>query len=210
MNYRKVFAAARQNATIVMDETKDNMVALVKFGTIFYVIHEYLCDVTTCIGPSMLPTFNQTGDVVLMERVTTRVLKKFSRGDVVISQSPTNPGQTVCKRIRATAGDVVTLPPSLSHYGRLQGWANRGVGGGGGGVIGGGLSLVVPPGHVWLEGDNALNSTDSRYYGPVPAALVKGVVVVRIWPAMGYVACIPPDLEGTQVGSLKHPSLVTL
>jgi inner membrane protease subunit 1 len=39
---------------------------------------------------------------------------------------------------------------------------------------------------VWLEGDNPFNSTDSRSYGPVPLALVKGLVsfkVCRIAPA---------------------------
>lgn len=27
---------------------------------------------------------------------------------------------------------------------------------------------------MWLQGDNGLNSTDSRHYGPVPYALLKG------------------------------------
>jgi hypothetical protein len=42
--------------------------------------------------------------------------------------------------------------------------------------------IVVPDGHVWLQGDNESNSTDSRHYGPVPEALVKGIVIARIWP----------------------------
>ena len=43
-------------------------------------------------------------------------------------------------------------------------------------------AVPVPPGHVWLQGDNPLNSTDSRTYGPVPAALVRGRVFCRVWP----------------------------
>ena len=43
-----------------------------------------------------------------------------------------------------------------------------------------GHMVEIPPGHVWLEGDNALNSTDSRYYGPVPSSLVKGRVILRV------------------------------
>ena len=43
-------------------------------------------------------------------------------------------------------------------------------------------SPQVPKGHVWLEGDNATNSTDSRCYGPVPAALIRGRVVWKVMP----------------------------
>ena len=42
------------------------------------------------------------------------------------------------------------------------------------------LLLQVPTGHVWLQGDNTLNSTDSRHYGPVPYALLEGRVFVRV------------------------------
>jgi len=33
---------------------------------------------------------------------------------------------------------------------------------------------------VWLQGDNTLNSTDSRSYGPVPYALLKGRAILRL------------------------------
>jgi mitochondrial inner membrane protease subunit 1 len=41
---------------------------------------------------------------------------------------------------------------------------------------------VVPQGHVWLQGDNLNNSTDSRSYGAVPLALVRGRVFYKMWP----------------------------
>lgn len=34
--------------------------------------------------------------------------------------------------------------------------------------------IQVPEGHVWVEGDNSSWSRDSRYFGPVPMALIKG------------------------------------
>ena len=40
--------------------------------------------------------------------------------------------------------------------------------------------VQVPKGHVWLEGDNILSSNDSRYYGPVPEASLKGRVLARV------------------------------
>lgn len=42
--------------------------------------------------------------------------------------------------------------------------------------------VVVPRGHVWLEGDNAANSLDSRQYGPIPLGLVRSRAVGRVWP----------------------------
>ena len=33
---------------------------------------------------------------------------------------------------------------------------------------------------MWLQGDNTLNSNDSRHYGPVPYALLKGRAFVRL------------------------------
>jgi hypothetical protein len=40
--------------------------------------------------------------------------------------------------------------------------------------------LQVPPGHIWLEGDNLIVSRDSREYGPVPLALVRGRAMVQV------------------------------
>ena len=34
--------------------------------------------------------------------------------------------------------------------------------------------IQVPEGHVWVEGDNLSWSRDSRFFGPVPLALVRG------------------------------------
>jgi hypothetical protein len=35
---------------------------------------------------------------------------------------------------------------------------------------------------VWLQGDNTRNSNDSRHYGAVPVALLRGRVCFRVWP----------------------------
>ena len=43
----------------------------------------------------------------------------------------------------------------------------------------GGL-IKVPQGHVWLVGDNLGNSIDSRDYGPVPEATLKGRILARV------------------------------
>ncbi|GKT58643.1 mitochondrial inner membrane protease subunit [Colletotrichum tofieldiae] len=43
----------------------------------------------------------------------------------------------------------------------------------------------VPQGHCWLVGDNLESSRDSRMYGPVPLALIRGKVVAKPLPLSG-------------------------
>ena len=43
-------------------------------------------------------------------------------------------------------------------------------------------TITVPPNHVWVEGDNPLESTDSRHYGPLPVSSLRGRVILRLWP----------------------------
>ena len=113
-----------------------------------------------CLGPSMMPTFNPKGDVALVEHLSV-TFERLERGDVVISKSVQNPKQTVCKRVLGFAGETISVPSSTP---------------------GGTKTVTIPPGHVWLQGDNTFNSTDSRHYGPVPYAMLKGRVVAKIWP----------------------------
>lgn len=40
----------------------------------------------------------------------------------------------------------------------------------------------VPPGYMWLEGDNSSNSKDSRTFGPVPQGLIQGRLIYKVWP----------------------------
>ena len=59
--------------------------------------------------------------------------------------------------------------------------------------------VVVPPNHVWIEGDNPLYSTDSRHYGPMPESALRGRVVVRLWPISHDESACEPMV------SLKRP-----
>jgi signal peptidase I len=103
-------------------------------------------------------------------------------GDVVVAYHPKRPG-TVCKRVVGLPGDQVLKPN--------------------------GSILVVPDGHIWLEGDNAMNSSDSRSYGPLPAALVQGRVMARLWPLRGaawMVRGARPVHSGSKGGSTVLPA----
>ena len=134
---------------------------VVQFTSFMYVVRHYVFDIMSCVGPSMLPTMNASGDLVL---ISCHRRYNYQRGDVVVAQSITNPRHKVCKRIIALPHDTITPPQSQQ-------------------------AVTVPAGHVWLQGDNLDNSSDSRLYGPVPLAMVVGRVEAKLWPIneMGWV-----------------------
>ena len=145
----------RQLATFA----KNDASSFCKWAAGLYLVHEYVVEVAYTKGPSMIPTFNREGDVVLVNHVS-RTLKTLERGDVVIAVCPYEPTKLVCKRLLAMEGDECP-PPTRGRNQKLD---------------------KVPKGHVWLQGDNLQNSTDSRNYGPVPYNLLRGRVFYKVWP----------------------------
>jgi len=111
-------------------------------------------------GSSMQPTINPNGgrEIILVERYVR--YEQFKRGDIVVLKSPVDPGKLVIKRIIGLPNDCV------EHS------------------LGAGFVKVVqlPKGKIWVEGDNLLNSHDSKHWGPVPLGLVEGRVRLLIWP----------------------------
>lgn len=142
-----------------------NALFLTQFFCCVHLLKAHVVDLHQVVGPSMLPTFSVTGDVVLVDRLSTR-FRKIKQGDIVVALSPENPRRSVCKRVIGLEGDQVVVLP------------NEG--------IGNGLHVSVPKGHVWLQGDNVQKSKDSRHYGPVPRALLQGRVCFRVWPLKGW------------------------
>jgi signal peptidase I len=49
-------------------------------------------------------------------------------------------------------------------------------------------TIVVPPGHYFMMGDNRGISDDSRFWGPVPSSWIIGQAFFTYWP---------PDKIGT-------------
>jgi mitochondrial inner membrane protease subunit 1 len=166
------------------------MVGLVKFTAIVYCIQSYVIDITLCVGPSMLPTLNSAGDILLLSRFLHRY-RPVEVNDVVVARSPSNPSQIVCKRVLGLEGDYIQYKRPRSGNMEFS-YSKKGI--------------VVPDGHIWLQGDNESNSTDSRHYGPVPEALVTGIALMRIWPfnAVGTLADKKRDKDG------KYPHIVRI
>lgn len=60
----------------------------------------------------MEPTL-YTNNVLMTERISKR-FKNFDRGDIVISKSPNEPQQFICKRIVGLPGDKVEMKPKIN------------------------------------------------------------------------------------------------
>ena len=139
------------------------------------VTRKYVVDWSTGDGPSMFPTLVSEKSVIIISR-----FHKHGRGvkvgDIIEAQSPLFYHQRVAKRVVGMPGDFVVLDPEISS------------------TVGGAvlpekatipsarerhepLLIEVPEGHVWLAGDNLGYSRDSRTYGPLPMALIKGKII---------------------------------
>lgn len=138
----------------------DTLATVVQFGCFVHIFAHNVMDLTQTVGPSMAPTLNPSGDIILHESITP--LKQLQRGDVIIAVSPEDPTNRVCKRIVGLPGDVVRNDSKR--------------------IFGAQPETKVPRGHVWLQGDNRADSKDSRTYGPLPLACVKGRVVGKVYP----------------------------
>ncbi|KAI1284327.1 LexA/Signal peptidase [Xylaria sp. FL0933] len=128
-------------------------------------------------GPSMLPTFLVTNEWFVTDKRYRRG-RGVRVGDCVVYSIPVDPGEEGLKRVMGMPGDYVLLnsPPSPAA-----------VGGGIGGVgvdragrgVGSENMIQVPKGHCYIVGDNLPWSRDSRDFGPIPLALIKGKVVAK-------------------------------
>ncbi|MCJ1232378.1 hypothetical protein MMC14_000330 [Varicellaria rhodocarpa] len=129
----------------------------------FFFLHlfsEYVGSVRDTMGPSMLPTLNVRYDWVYVSKLYRRG-KGVKVGDVVTFKHPMFPGTGAAKRVLGMPGDFVLRDTPGS---------------------GSDMMIQIPEGHCWVAGDNVPDSRDSRHYGPIPLALIKGKVLARVWP----------------------------
>lgn len=99
-------------------------------------------------------------------------------GDVITYTIPMGSG-VGCKRIVGMPGDLVCVVS--------RGRESEDIGKVGGDFATYGDEMIrVPEGHCWLAGDNLEWSRDSRTFGPLPLALIKGKVIATIWPVSAW------------------------
>jgi signal peptidase I len=122
-------------------------------------------------GRSMQPTLHDR-DLALVSRLTD-VSHGLRHGDLVVFRDPD--GELSVKRVAGLAGDVLDIRDSVlevdgapvdePYVDHSPGTYFQ--------------QVQVPAGHLFLLGDNRLNSIDSRDYGPVDERRVVGRVLLH-------------------------------
>lgn len=140
------------------------LIFLMGISLIFYIMYSPL----HIDGDSMEPTLH-SGDRVLR----TKFYDRPRRGDIVIIDTESSSDtDDIVKRVVALAGDTIEIHDdqaivngaleSTTTLIRIEGYGlNRDL-------------LKVPPGHVYVLGDNRPVSLDSRMIGPIPVSKIRG------------------------------------
>lgn len=129
---------------------------------------------------SMLPTL-APDDRVLVNKVSYD-LHDVNRGDLIVFSRPAEVGGDIddlIKRVIGLPGDTVEVRQSVVYVNGLaldEPYLEAGV------SFADTRPVVVPPGMVFVMGDNRPGSRDSRVFGPVPVEDIVGRAFFRIWP----------------------------
>ncbi|KAL4267607.1 Mitochondrial Inner Membrane Protease Subunit 1 [Pleurotus pulmonarius] len=137
---------------------------LANMACALHIFAEYVGTVSLMSGLSMMPTLADSGEIVVEDRWSIRWNPTgIARGDLITLYSPLDPSRIICKRVIGLPGDVVCVDPTGQKAPSTE-------------------HVVIPKGHLWISGDNAAMSRDSRDYGPVSMSLVRAKLRARIYP----------------------------
>lgn len=166
-------ASLKKDIKIHLRETVVTLlIALIILGAMRAVVQSYRVQ-----GRSMEPSFLE-GQYLMVNKLIYR-LHTPRRGDVIVFWPPKFTDRPYIKRVIALPGERITLRngaifidgvlldepsyiPSTVPYRES--------------------TLLVPEGQYYVLGDNRGNSSDSRFWGPVPEENIIGTVWFSYWP----------------------------
>ena len=144
-------------------------------AVILFVVINTLSARVRVDGFSMRPTLDN-GEYVLVYKLAYR-FSDPQRGDIVVFRFPVDPSQDLIKRIIGLPGDVIKITngvvsvndrvitePYIAAAPEYDGmW-------------------LVPPGQLFVLGDNRNDSSDSHAWGMLPINNVIGKALMIYWP----------------------------
>jgi signal peptidase I len=204
-------ASVRDNTepAAARDTVRELPILLLVAGIIAFVVKTFVAQAFYIPSGSMLPQL-QLNDRVVVSKLAYK-LHSPHRGDIVVFDAPKlsqfgkiepkrNP---VVKLVRKIGTGVGVIQPSTEEFiKRVVGLPGETIDIKDGHVYVNGRELLepylppgtltlangakfpitVPKGQLWVMGDNRGNSSDSRFFGPIPQKTVVGRTIFRLWP----------------------------
>lgn len=151
---------------------------------IFFVCYLFLFQPNQVKGHSMEPIFHD-GEYILTDKISYKMgLPK--RKDVVVFRSPKNADVDFIKRIIALPGETVKLSGGKVFVNNIlldeTDYLDPSVYTGPESYLTENREVVIPAGRYFVLGDNRMQSSDSRDFGPVTPNEFIGKVFFRYWP----------------------------
>lgn len=152
-----------------------------------YVIRLYVLEPFVIPSGSMEPTI-EINDHVLTEKITYN-MEEPKIGDIVTFYDINDPDTILIKRIVATEGqtvdfrdDQLVVNDMISKENYINNLPSESLKDMQNADVDITYPYVVPKGHVWVMGDNRINSSDSRVFGAVPVENIIGKAIAIYAP----------------------------
>jgi signal peptidase I len=153
------------------------LVIVIAAFAIAMLVQAFLVKPFTIHQISMLPTLEE-GDRVLINRLSYH-FRAPAVGDIIVFESPLDSDEDLVKRIVALAGDTVAVSDGKLYVNGVAQEEPYLLEQDFEGAL---PETVVPPGHVFVMGDNRNGSGDSRLFGPIEQGSIIGSAFLIYWP----------------------------
>jgi len=177
---RRAAIRARSTGTISFGRGLLETVLLIGFAWVLaFGIKTYV------VQPFLIPSSSMEPTLAISDRVlVNKFVYRFSDpspGDIVVFISSEDGSTDLIKRVIAVGGQTVDIQDGavIVDGNRLdepfvnQAYPDH---------YDADAAVKVPPGTVWVMGDNRANSKDSRYIGPQPVSMILGRAFAIYWP----------------------------
>lgn len=143
------------------------------------LIRGFLVQVYKVEGRSMEQTLHEP-ERVMVNKLVYR-FRGPQPGEIIVLKDPTDRSRELIKRVIAVEGETIEVrqgevyvngQPVAEPYKQPGVYDSE--------------PVKVPPGHVYVMGDNRMASMDSRWLGPIPLEVVQGKAFFRFWPPAAF------------------------
>ncbi|MCB1053552.1 MAG: signal peptidase I, partial [Acidobacteria bacterium] len=141
-----------------------------------FLLLTFLIQLTYVDGSSMASTLH-SGDRLFIDKVSPHV-SELDRGEIIVFTATNGKDEQYIKRVIALPGEWVEIRSGIVYvnnraiqefYVTLPDHTSF-------------PQMRVPEDHLFVLGDNRINSEDSRVWGFVPMKNVMGIARFRFWP----------------------------